>query len=181
MSILKKFLTTAALATALMAQTAAAENVKIAIVVKALGIGGHEAHAFGGEVHGHAHGALCAVGAQAQAFDIQAAHALLVVDQGGAGALAQRRCAAGHGRRKALVEVADDALATEAGGVDDVGGGHARCFDDLGGDGGQVFVRHGELQEVDLMNSAGGRAFGSPRSDRHGRSVSKSARGDTSI
>jgi rhamnose transport system substrate-binding protein len=43
MSILKKFLTTAALATALMAQTAAAENVKIAIVVKALGIGFFEA------------------------------------------------------------------------------------------------------------------------------------------
>jgi rhamnose transport system substrate-binding protein len=43
MSILKKFLTTAALATALMAQTAAAENVKVAIVVKALGIGFFEA------------------------------------------------------------------------------------------------------------------------------------------
>ena len=49
MSILKKFLTTAALATALMAQTAAAENVKIAIVVKALGIGFFEAANKGAE------------------------------------------------------------------------------------------------------------------------------------
>jgi rhamnose transport system substrate-binding protein len=43
MSILKKILTTAALATALMTQTAAAENMKIALVVKALGIGFFEA------------------------------------------------------------------------------------------------------------------------------------------
>ena len=49
MSILKKFLTTAALATALMAQTAAAETVKIAIVVKALGIGFFEAANKGAE------------------------------------------------------------------------------------------------------------------------------------
>ncbi len=49
MSILKKFLTTAALATALMTQTAAAENVKIAIVVKALGIGFFEAANKGAE------------------------------------------------------------------------------------------------------------------------------------
>ncbi len=43
MSILKKALTTAALATALIAQSAYAENMKIAIVVKALGIGFFEA------------------------------------------------------------------------------------------------------------------------------------------
>lgn len=49
MSILKKILTTAALATALMTQTAAAENVKIAIVVKALGIGFFEAANKGAE------------------------------------------------------------------------------------------------------------------------------------
>ena len=49
MSILKKALTTAALATVLLAQTAAAENVKIALVVKALGIGFFEAAAKGAE------------------------------------------------------------------------------------------------------------------------------------
>jgi rhamnose transport system substrate-binding protein len=49
MSILKKILTTAALATALMTQTAAAENVKIAILVKALGIGFFEAANKGAE------------------------------------------------------------------------------------------------------------------------------------
>ena len=49
MSILKKILTTAALATALMTQTAAAENVKIALVVKALGIGFFEAANKGAE------------------------------------------------------------------------------------------------------------------------------------
>jgi rhamnose transport system substrate-binding protein len=49
MSILKKFLTTAALATVLVAQTAAAENMKIAIVVKALGIGFFEAANKGAE------------------------------------------------------------------------------------------------------------------------------------
>jgi rhamnose transport system substrate-binding protein len=49
MSIWKKALTTAALATVLMAQAAAAENVKIALVVKALGIGFFEAAAKGAE------------------------------------------------------------------------------------------------------------------------------------
>jgi rhamnose transport system substrate-binding protein len=49
MSILKKFLTTAALATVLMSQAAAAETVKIAIVVKALGIGFFEAANKGAE------------------------------------------------------------------------------------------------------------------------------------
>ncbi len=49
MSILKKALTTAAIATALMAQAAAAENVKVALVVKALGIGFFEAAAKGAE------------------------------------------------------------------------------------------------------------------------------------
>jgi rhamnose transport system substrate-binding protein len=49
MSILKKVLATAAVATALMANAAAAENVKIAIVVKALGIGFFEAAAKGAE------------------------------------------------------------------------------------------------------------------------------------
>jgi rhamnose transport system substrate-binding protein len=49
MSILRKVLTTAALATALVAQTAAAENVKIALVVKALGIGFFEAANKGAE------------------------------------------------------------------------------------------------------------------------------------
>jgi hypothetical protein len=49
MSILRKALTTAALATALMAQGAYAETVKIAIVVKALGIGFFEAAAKGAE------------------------------------------------------------------------------------------------------------------------------------
>ncbi|SEM40311.1 rhamnose-binding protein [Gemmobacter aquatilis] len=49
MSILRKILTTAALATALMSQTAAAETVKIAIVVKALGIGFFEAANKGAE------------------------------------------------------------------------------------------------------------------------------------
>ncbi len=49
MSILKKALTTAALATALIAQSAYAENVKIAILVKALGIGFFEAAAKGAE------------------------------------------------------------------------------------------------------------------------------------
>lgn len=49
MSIWRKALTTAALATALMAQTAAAETVKIALVVKALGIGFFEAAAKGAE------------------------------------------------------------------------------------------------------------------------------------
>jgi rhamnose transport system substrate-binding protein len=49
MSILKKALSTAALATVLMAQTAFADNVKIAIVVKALGIGFFEAAAKGAE------------------------------------------------------------------------------------------------------------------------------------
>ncbi|MFM2365807.1 MAG: rhamnose transporter substrate-binding protein [Pseudomonadota bacterium] len=49
MSILKKILTSAAVATALMATTAAAENVKIAIVVKALGIGFFEAANKGAE------------------------------------------------------------------------------------------------------------------------------------
>lgn len=49
MSILKKALATAAVATALMAQSAAAENVKIALVVKALGIGFFEAAAKGAE------------------------------------------------------------------------------------------------------------------------------------
>jgi rhamnose transport system substrate-binding protein len=49
MSILKKALTTAALATALMAGTASAQDMKIAIVVKALGIGFFEAAAKGAE------------------------------------------------------------------------------------------------------------------------------------
>lgn len=49
MGILKKALTTAAVATALMANAAAAENVKIALVVKALGIGFFEAAAKGAE------------------------------------------------------------------------------------------------------------------------------------
>ena len=49
MSILRKALTTAALATALMANAAAAENMKIALVVKALGIGFFEAAAKGAE------------------------------------------------------------------------------------------------------------------------------------
>jgi rhamnose transport system substrate-binding protein len=49
MSILKKALATAAVATALMVNAAAAENVKIAIVVKALGIGFFEAAAKGAE------------------------------------------------------------------------------------------------------------------------------------
>jgi rhamnose transport system substrate-binding protein len=49
MSIWKKALTTAAVATALMANAAAAENVKIAILVKALGIGFFEAAAKGAE------------------------------------------------------------------------------------------------------------------------------------
>jgi rhamnose transport system substrate-binding protein len=49
MSIWKKALTTAALASVLMATTAAAENVKIALVVKALGIGFFEAAAKGAE------------------------------------------------------------------------------------------------------------------------------------
>ncbi len=49
MSILKKALTTAALATALIAQSAYAENMKIAIVVKALGIGFFEAANKGAE------------------------------------------------------------------------------------------------------------------------------------
>ena len=47
MSIFTKALTTVALATALMSSTAMAENVKIAIVVKALGIGFFEAAAKG--------------------------------------------------------------------------------------------------------------------------------------
>jgi len=49
MGILKKALTTAAIASVLMAQAAAAENVKIALVVKALGIGFFEAAAKGAE------------------------------------------------------------------------------------------------------------------------------------
>ncbi len=49
MSIWRKALTTAALASVLMATTAAAENVKIALVVKALGIGFFEAAAKGAE------------------------------------------------------------------------------------------------------------------------------------
>ncbi len=49
MSIWKKALTTAAVATALMANAAAAEDVKIAILVKALGIGFFEAAAKGAE------------------------------------------------------------------------------------------------------------------------------------
>jgi len=49
MSILKKALATAAVATALMANAAAAENVKIALVVKALGIGFFEAANKGAE------------------------------------------------------------------------------------------------------------------------------------
>jgi len=49
MGILKKALATAAVATALMVNAAAAENVKIAIVVKALGIGFFEAAAKGAE------------------------------------------------------------------------------------------------------------------------------------
>lgn len=49
MSIWKKAFATAAVATALMTTTAAAENVKIAIVVKALGIGFFEAAAKGAE------------------------------------------------------------------------------------------------------------------------------------
>lgn len=49
MSILKKALVSAALATAMMAQSAAAQDVKIALVVKALGIGFFEAAAKGAE------------------------------------------------------------------------------------------------------------------------------------
>ena len=49
MSIWKKALATAAVATALMTTTAAAENVKVALVVKALGIGFFEAAAKGAE------------------------------------------------------------------------------------------------------------------------------------
>ncbi len=49
MSIWKKALATAAVATTLMAQSAAAQDVKIAIVVKALGIGFFEAAAKGAE------------------------------------------------------------------------------------------------------------------------------------
>ncbi|PJF09859.1 rhamnose ABC transporter substrate-binding protein [Pseudorhodobacter sp. MZDSW-24AT] len=49
MGMWKKALTTAAMATVLMAQTAAAEDVKIALVVKALGIGFFEAAAKGAE------------------------------------------------------------------------------------------------------------------------------------
>ena len=49
MSIWKKALATAAVATALMAQSAAAQDVKIALVVKALGIGFFEAAAKGAE------------------------------------------------------------------------------------------------------------------------------------
>ena len=51
MGILKKALATAAVATALMVNAAAAENVKIAIVVKALGIGFFEAAAKGKPIH----------------------------------------------------------------------------------------------------------------------------------
>jgi rhamnose transport system substrate-binding protein len=49
MSILKKTLVTAALATAMMAQSAFAQDVKIALVVKALGIGFFEAAAKGAD------------------------------------------------------------------------------------------------------------------------------------
>lgn len=49
MSILKKVLTTAAMASALMAGTAQAENMRIALVVKALGIGFFEAANKGAE------------------------------------------------------------------------------------------------------------------------------------
>jgi rhamnose transport system substrate-binding protein len=49
MSILQKALATAAVATTLMANAAAAENVKIALVVKALGIGFFEAAAKGAQ------------------------------------------------------------------------------------------------------------------------------------
>lgn len=49
MSIWKKALTTAAVATVLMAQAATAENIKVALVVKALGIGFFEAAAKGAE------------------------------------------------------------------------------------------------------------------------------------
>jgi len=49
MSIWRKALTTAALASVLMAQSVAAENVKIALLVKALGIGFFEAAAKGAE------------------------------------------------------------------------------------------------------------------------------------
>ncbi len=49
MGILKKALTTAALATVLMGQAAVAENVKVALVVKALGIGFFEAANKGAE------------------------------------------------------------------------------------------------------------------------------------
>lgn len=49
MSILKKILSTAAMATVLMAGAAQAENVKVALVVKALGIGFFEAAAKGAE------------------------------------------------------------------------------------------------------------------------------------
>jgi rhamnose transport system substrate-binding protein len=49
MSILKKILSSAAMATVLMAGAAQAENVKIALVVKALGIGFFEAAAKGAE------------------------------------------------------------------------------------------------------------------------------------
>lgn len=49
MGILKKALTTAAVASVLMANAAAAENVKVALVVKALGIGFFEAAAKGAE------------------------------------------------------------------------------------------------------------------------------------
>ena len=49
MSILKKILSTAAMATVMMAGAAQAENVKIALVVKALGIGFFEAAAKGAE------------------------------------------------------------------------------------------------------------------------------------
>ncbi|MGL4310959.1 MAG: rhamnose ABC transporter substrate-binding protein [Paracoccaceae bacterium] len=49
MSIWKKALTSAAIATVMFAQTAAAENVKIALVVKALGIGFFEAANKGAE------------------------------------------------------------------------------------------------------------------------------------
>jgi rhamnose transport system substrate-binding protein len=49
MSILKKILTTAALTSAMMAGAAQAENVKIALVVKALGIGFFEAAAKGAD------------------------------------------------------------------------------------------------------------------------------------
>ncbi len=126
-----------------------AQCIQIGDAIKALGIGGDQADAFGGKVDGNANDALRAVGTEMHAAHVVAADSLLVADQIRAQILAQHRSAVVHHIGKALVDEAGNALAAEAVRVDDVGCGDAIGLDDIGGNAGKIFAGHAGLRLVD--------------------------------